>query len=99
MYGTVARLQVKPGSDASLNELTRSYNSLQVPGFLASYLYQTNAATNEYYLTVIFESKTSYTANAESPEQNARYLQMRELLAIDPEWHDGEITTSAVAGV
>jgi hypothetical protein len=68
-----------------------------VPGFVASYLYQTDVSSNEYYLTVVFDSKASYTANAQSPEQNARYLEMRELLTSDPEWHDGEITSSALA--
>ena len=97
MYGTVARLHVKSGSDTKLNELTRNFSSFHVPGFVASYLYQTNAGSNEYYLAVVFDSKASYTANAESSEQNTRYLEMRELLASDPEWHDGEITSSALA--
>ena len=98
MYGTVARLQVKPGADARLNELTRNFGAFHVPGFVASHLYQTDAGASEYYLTVIFDSKAAYTANAESAEQNARYVEMRELLARDPEWHDGEITSSASAG-
>jgi heme-degrading monooxygenase HmoA len=68
-----------------------------VPGFVATYLYQTDAGSNEYYLAVVFDSKASYTANAESPEQNDRFLEMRELLAGDPEWHDGEITSSSLA--
>jgi heme-degrading monooxygenase HmoA len=97
MYGTVARLHVKPGSDARLNEITSSFGSLHVPGFVATYLYQTDAGSNEYYLAVVFDSKASYAANAESPEQNARYLEMRELLAADPEWHDGDITSSSLA--
>jgi len=29
--------------------------------------------------------------NADSPEQNTRYLEFRDLLEADPEWHDGEI--------
>ena len=33
----------------------------------------------------------AYVANADSQEQHERYLQMREWLTADPEWHDGEI--------
>ena len=42
-------------------------------------------------MAVIFDDRASYVANANSPEQNARYLQMVELLEGAPEWHDGEI--------
>jgi heme-degrading monooxygenase HmoA len=97
MYGTVARLHVKPGALDQLNQITRDFGSLHVPGFVASYVYQTNAASQEYYLTVVFESKASYVANAESPEQDARYRQMRALFEDDPEWHDGEIVSFATS--
>jgi quinol monooxygenase YgiN len=97
MYGTVAKLHVKPGALDQLNQLTKDFGHLRVPGFIASYVYQTNADSNECYLAVVFESKASYVANAESPEQDARYQQMRALFEDDPEWHDGEIVASATA--
>lgn len=40
---------------------------------------------------MVFEDKESYVANANSPEQDARYRRMAELFAGEPEWHDGEI--------
>jgi hypothetical protein len=45
-------------------------------------------------LVVGFESKEAYRANAESPEQNARYEQYVQLLDGPPEWNDGEIAYS-----
>ncbi len=42
-------------------------------------------------VAVVFESREAYRANAESSEQHQRYLEMRELLAEDPEWFDGEV--------
>jgi hypothetical protein len=45
-------------------------------------------------MVVAFESKDAYWANARSPEQDARFKEMRALLASDPEWHDGEIVGS-----
>jgi hypothetical protein len=39
---------------------------------------------------VRFRDRASYDANASSPAQHERYLQLRELLESDPVWHDGE---------
>ncbi|HMN26871.1 MAG TPA: antibiotic biosynthesis monooxygenase [Caldilineaceae bacterium] len=93
MYGTVARLQVKPGREDQFRALGKEVSMNQPAGYVASYVYQMDADPNEYYLVVIFESKEAYHANAASPEQDAQYRQMRELLAADPEWHDGTIMT------
>ncbi len=93
MYGTVARLRVKPGADAQLAQHLRDFTTLGVSGFVAAYLYTMDANPNERYMVVVFESRAAYVANAESAEQNARYQQMRALLDADPDWHDGEIAT------
>lgn len=98
MYGTIARMQVKPGAEQQLQQLNQDYAKENVPGFLATYVYQSDKDPNEYYLAVLFESKDAYWANARSPEQDARYRQMRDLLAADPEWHDGEIVAAVHVG-
>ena len=41
-----------------------------------------------------FKDKESYVANARDPKQDERFRKMREFLAADPEWHDGEIIRS-----
>jgi quinol monooxygenase YgiN len=94
MYGTIARMQVKPGAEQALQQQLRDFEALKVPGFITTYIYRMDADPNVYYLAVVFESKDAYWANARSPEQAARYQQMRALLASDPEWHDGEIVAS-----
>lgn len=91
MYGTVARMQAKPGMGQQLVDLGHSFSTEGIPGLVAEYVYQMDADPNVYYLAVVFDSKESYWANARSPEQDARYRKMRDLLAGDPEWHDGEI--------
>ncbi|MCA9861691.1 MAG: antibiotic biosynthesis monooxygenase [Thermomicrobiales bacterium] len=90
MYGTVARLAIKPGK---LDELTRlgQEMSAQIPGLVSEYVFRTDANADELYLVVIFESERAYRDNASSPEQHARYEQYRALLAADPEWHDGHV--------
>jgi quinol monooxygenase YgiN len=98
MYGTVARIRVKPGAEDALMAQLRAYSSLGVPGYQRSYAYRMDTNPAEFYLAIVFDSKESYRANAESPEQDKRYREMLALLDGEPEWHDGEILTDAAAG-
>ena len=95
MYGTIGRLRIKPGMEGQFSQLlqeqARAFESGQIPGFVASYSYRMDADQHEYYLAVVFESRETYWANAQSPEQDARYRQWLPLLEGEPEWHDGEI--------
>jgi heme-degrading monooxygenase HmoA len=91
MYGTIARMRVKPGAEQALQELSRDFDAEQVPGSIGDYVLRTDADPDEYYLVALFDSKEAYATNAGSPEQHQRYLRMRELLQSDPEWHDGEV--------
>ena len=66
-------------------------------GARPQYVYRLDLSPNEFYLVVAFENREAYHANAASPEQQARYAQVRALLEADPEWHDGEIVFAAPA--
>lgn len=91
MYGTVARLQLKPGREADLKQEMSKYPSLKISGFVSTLVYRMDRDANECYLAVAFKDKDSYVANARDPKQDERYRAMRALLSADPEWHDGEI--------
>jgi quinol monooxygenase YgiN len=93
MYGTIARIRVKPGKE---EELLRLGNEMvpRIPGFVFQHVYRTDADQNECYLVLAFASKEAYRANAGSLDQHARHQQFRSLLDADPEWHDGEIVDS-----
>jgi len=93
MYGTVARLQARAGSQAQIEALAREMRGVEVAGLVADYLYQLDNTVDEYYMAVVFETKAAYMANANSPEQDARYQRLRALLVAAPEWHDGEIVS------
>lgn len=95
MYGTIARLKVKPDRVEALQQLTASYDDLEVSGFVGTHVYRMDADDTEYYLVVLFEDRETYRTNAEDPAQDGRYREMRELLAEDPEWHDGEVVWSS----
>ncbi len=87
MYGTIARIRVKPGMGAQLEALNRrmAEEELQVPGYVAQYVYRTDADPDELYLTVLFESRAAYHANTASPDQAARYAALVALMAAPPE--------------
>ena len=93
MYGTVARMRIKPGNEQELLKFAESAADA-VPGVVSQTLYRLDNASNEYILVVGFEDRESYVANANSPEQHQRYLGYRELLESDPEWNDGEVIYS-----
>ena len=91
MYGTVAKMKVKPGMMDKLRETSMNEEQMSIPGLVNTYVYQMDADPNTLMLAVVFTDKEAYLKNAISPEQNARYEQMVALLEGPPEWNDGEI--------
>jgi quinol monooxygenase YgiN len=91
MYGTIARLFIKPGSFERLQEMTQRWQAELPAGHVAAYIYQMDKNPNELYMIAVFESKEQYVANANSAEQNRRFNEMMQLLEREPEWHDGDI--------
>ena len=98
MYGTVVRMTLKPGAEQRMLELMREEERVGIPGDRGTIVYRSDRDPNEYYIAIVFESKEAYVANANSPEMHQRYLQYRELLTGDPEWHDGEVVYSTARG-
>lgn len=95
MFGTIARVQVAEGKDEAFLAHLKAYESINIDGFVSEHVYKADKGGGEYWLTVVFESREKYTANADSAEQNTRYEEFRSLLKADPEWHDGEIVASS----
>jgi quinol monooxygenase YgiN len=94
MYGTVARMRVKPGKVEDLMNEMKSFESLPVDGYMGTSVYRMDDNANEVYIAVAFNDKGSYMKNADSPEQNERFQKMMSFLEAEPEWHDGEIISS-----
>lgn len=92
MYGTIARMKTKPGALESLKRMEERHPQ----GFIATYAYRLDANPDELMVVVLFADETSYRANADSPEQDREYRDLRSYLREDPEWHDGEIVFEAV---
>lgn len=92
MYGTIARLHPSPGSEEALAASLRRHRDLGVAGFGGSWLFRPDAQPYDrptLFLVAMFDDEASYRANADSPDQHERYLEMRALLEGDPDWMDG----------
>ena len=89
MYGTIAKVKTSPENLPQLKTLSERIGL--APGQIARYIYQMDADATEFYLVAVFTSREAYQANAASPEQHERFMELRALLTADPEWHDGEI--------
>ena len=90
MYGTIARLTLKPGMAGAVTAWADSVGARAIPGHIETLLYTMDADPNTLMLVVLFESREAYRANAASADQHADYLTMRSFLAAEPEWNDGE---------
>jgi heme-degrading monooxygenase HmoA len=98
MYGTVAKLKVKRGSEPLLEAwFDGMIQAISEKGHVSTTIIRSDEDPQLCWLTVIFDSEESYKANAESPSQNDRYIRLRSCLEEDPEWHDG-IVWSRAAG-
>ena len=91
MYGTIAKMRVKAGAEQQFLQVAQVTESEPIAGTVAVYVYQMDADSREFYMAVVFENKESYVANANSPEQHQRFMQMMTVLDSEPEWHDGTV--------
>lgn len=94
MYGTVARMRVKPGQKQALLGIVQEWNRERRPkvkGAQTGYILFPDSDPNQAIMMAVFDDKDTYKANAADPGQDEWYQRFRELLDADPEWTDGEI--------
>src|SRR5260221_2640241 len=93
MYGTVARMKVKPGEVEQLQKTVQQWDEQggSVDGAVATYVYQTDNDANELIMVALFRDKKTYLANADDPKTDEWFQRMRAHLESDPEWSDGEV--------
>ena len=88
MYGTIAKLDAKPGA---VKELSKMGIRRKPVGYIGSYVLKSDKNPNELWLVAIFKDRATYRADAESPEQDKEFRSLMQFLKTEPEWHDGEI--------
>lgn len=98
MFGTVARVMVRPAKEEEFVAIGEQWTQErgEATGQVAAYLFKQAGQPGEYYLVGIFRDRESYEANARDPETDRWYRRMRATLTADPEWHDGEVVQSAL---
>lgn len=92
MYGSIFRMKPKPGQkDAVLKHVNdwSSVRSKQVKGYVANYLLETE--DGDLIGCAVFADEEAYRANANDPEQDKWFQQLRVNLEGDPDWNDGTI--------
>ena len=94
MYGTVARMRAKPGQSQAIVNMLNEWNRVRRPnvkGVVGGYVLIPDDNPDEPVMIAIFQDKDSYVANAQDPEQDQWFQQLRGHLEADPDWTDGEI--------
>jgi quinol monooxygenase YgiN len=91
MYGSVAKMRVKPGELEELTEMMDMEGGHSPGGAVSLSVFQMDADPNEIWVVAISQSREAYRAYSESPRSHELYLKMRRALVADPEWHDGEV--------
>ena len=59
MYGTVAQFRARPGAGKQLEVYNSEQESVNIPGLVATYIYRLDTNPDEYYIAVIFDSKSA----------------------------------------
>ena len=96
MYGTVFTFRAKDGKADEIKRLVGEWIAKRQPGVAgaqAGYLFQLDSDPNEFVGVSVFGDKNSYFANADSPQQDAWFKDLRANLDADPKWMDGHVTT------
>jgi heme-degrading monooxygenase HmoA len=89
LYGTIGRLQVKPGGADAL-WATRA-DTREPDGAVALFVFQKDADPHELYLISISESEAAHRACSESPESREQFSAMRAWPEAERKWHDGRV--------
>jgi quinol monooxygenase YgiN len=96
MFGTVARMTVRPGKESEFLAIGEQWTRERGEGTgqVAEYVFRVEGHEREFLVVGIFRDQEAYRRNANDPETDRWYRRMRATLAIDPEWIDGEIVQS-----
>ncbi|HUF53327.1 MAG TPA: antibiotic biosynthesis monooxygenase [Dehalococcoidia bacterium] len=86
---TFFRMKVQPGKlDELVRMMSEEPENAASRGFQSAIVGQSKDDPNTVWTAIAWDTSERYYANAESPEQNAEYEQMRALLESEPEWFD-----------
>jgi quinol monooxygenase YgiN len=88
------KIKAKPGERDAVIAMFDKWQNDRRPkakGYVRSILTSNLKNPDEFMAGVMFDSKESYDANSNDPDQGAWYKDLRSHLAADPEWFDGKL--------
>jgi len=94
MFGTIFRVQPRPGHEQSVTEYFERWEqqrSGNVRGYTGMTVLRPAATPGELLGAVVFRDRETYEANAADPDMDRWYQQLRSHLIADPIWEDGEV--------
>jgi len=93
------KAQALPGKRDAVVQHFAKWEQEQKPratGFIRSVLVASDDNPDEIMGGVRWDTSENYFANANRPEQDAWYRDLRAMLAADPEWFDGTLLREAL---
>jgi quinol monooxygenase YgiN len=97
---TFFRFKVLPGKrQAVLDHFERweREQKSEAAGFLRSIVVSSNSDPDEFMGGIRWDNTANYMKNANRPEQDAWFRELRSNLASDPEWFDGTLERESKA--
>ena len=92
MFGSIAKVKLKPGAFEKMFDLTKAnIEGRPVKGRVFNAVFRSQSDPDEIWSVVGFEDEATYRANANNPQTSEVAEQLKQLMAAPPEWHDGEI--------
>jgi hypothetical protein len=91
---TFWRMKIQPGKVNEIMKIMASDDDVErikKAGWQMTVVGTRKDNPDEVWGMVTWDSSDRYYKNAESPEQDRDYQQMRTLLAADPEWFDCDV--------
>jgi hypothetical protein len=93
-------MKVARGQESKLIEAIQKWEAERKPkveGAVANLLLKSDRNPDEFIGVAVFRDKATYRANADDPEQDKWFQQMRLLLQSDVDWEDGEFVVGTMA--
>jgi hypothetical protein len=94
MFGSIFNMKPRPGQEANIAAHFRRWERERRPaagGTVGGYIFRPKSVHGELVGVAVFDSEDSYRRNADDPEQDLWYRELREMLECDPEWNDGDV--------
>ncbi len=100
MFGSVFHMTPRPGHEQQLQAQFERWNKERAPkvkGYVETLGLRKVDGSGQLIGVAVFASREDYERNAQDPEQDAWYRELRSHLTEDPMWEDGEVVYRATA--